>query len=532
MSAPRTGMALLVLALMSATIHAQPPLRDVIDARIQAAQAAEKLTPARPATDAEFLRRVTLDLVGSIPTYEETVAFLDDTSPAKREKLVDRLLADPRYAQQQADAWDLILFGRYPPGNDADKRGGFQTWLRTQFEKNVPYDQFARAILKAEGTTAEGPAMYYVQYKNAPEDATESITQQFLGVQLQCARCHDHPFEEWKQLDFYGMAAFLARLDVVTLSRKGSGQESTFAIGEQEVGDIQFTGPAKDATPGKKGEPVKPKFLHATSVIVEPASKSAKPAKFGTTAPPPKPKFSRKDALAEWITSPTNPYFTKAITNRVFAQYMGRGIVHPVDNLSPSNPPSMPDLFETLATELKAHKYDLKWLTRELVLTKTYQRSGAGDGDPMPQFYQHARSRPLSAEELAESWRVATGWTGSPGKAVKNERFNPIGGAYMLRFFGVPNTGTGDFQGGLQEHLFLNNGPISQMINTRGGLAEFVGNSSKPVEERVRRLYLQTLNRLPTPAEATKFGTYLKNNGPASDAVWALITCGEFRFNH
>lgn len=534
MPALRTALrSLLALGLAAGTIataHAQAPLRDVIDAQIKAAWAKEKLTPAKPATDAEFLRRVYLDLTGSIPTYDETVKFLDDRSPDKREKLVDRLLADPRYAQQQADAWDLVLFGRFPPGNDADTRDGFKKWIRTQFEKNVPYNELARTILKADGVSSDGPAMYYVQYKNAPEDATESVTQQFLGVQLQCARCHDHPFEEWKQLDFYGMAAFLARLDVVTLSRKGSGQESTFAIGEQDVGDIQFTGPAKDAKPGQKGEPVKPKFLHASAILSEPESKSTKPAKFGTTAPP-KPKFSRKDKLAEWITAPENPYFTKAIANRVFAQYMGRGIVHPVDNLSPSNPPSMPQLFETLAKELAAHKYDLKWLTREVVLSKAYQLSSEGDGDPLPKFYQHARTRPLSAEELAETWRVATGWSGTSAKSGKSERFRPIEGGYMLRFFGTPTNGTGDFQGGLQEHLFMNNGPMSQMITTKGGLAEAIG-GSKPVEDRVKRLYLQALNREPTAAEIEKFGAYLKNGGAPADAVWALITSGEFRFNH
>jgi len=533
----RTLLLTLVLSLVAGSagrLDAQTPLREVIDGQVRAKWAAEKLTPAKPATDAEFLRRVTIDLVGSIPSYEETIAFLESKEPTKREKLVDRLLEDPRHAQQQADTWDMILFGRFPPGNDADKRLGFQAWLRTQFEKNVPYDELARTILKAEGLSTDGPAMYYVQYKNAPEDATESITQQFLGVQLQCARCHDHPFEEWKQLDFYGMAAFLARLEVVTLNRKGSGTESTFVIGEQEVGDIQFTGPAKDAVAGKKGEPVKPKFLHATA-LVEPAAKDGKPAKFSNTAPPPKPKFSRKDRLAEWIADPKNPYFTKAIVNRVWGQFMGKGISHPVDNLSPSNPPVMPELMETLAKELIVHKYDLKWLTREIVLSQAYQLSGAGDGEAMPRLYHHSRTRPLSAEELAECWRVASGWTPSgatAAKSAKSERFRPLESGYMLRFFGTPNSGAGDFQGGLQEHLYMNNGPLGSVIGGKGSLSEFVGTASKPVEDRVRRLYLQTLNRPPTAIETEKVSAYLKSGGPAADAVWALITSAEFRFNH
>jgi hypothetical protein len=226
-----------------------------------------------------------------------------------------------------------------------------------------------------------------------------------------------------------------------------------------------------------------------------------------------------------------NPYFARAITNRVWAQYMGRGVVHPVDNLSPANPPSIPDLADLLVKELVAHKFDLKWLTREIVLSKTYQLSSAGSGEPMPKFYQSARSRPLSAEELAEGWRTATG-TNAKAKGAKSDRYEPFTSGYMLRFFGTPTTGTGDYQGGLQEHLYMNNGPLAQVISGMGSLADTIGSTSKPVEARVERLFLQTLNRRPTPAETAKFGDYLKSGKPASDSVWALVTSGEFRFNH
>src|SRR5262249_33006792 len=240
------------------------PLRDVVDAETSAAWKRENVLPAKPGTDAEFLRRVYLDLVGTIPTYAETVTFLDNKEPDKRAKLVDRLLADPRYAQHQADVWDLLLFGRNPPGYDTHKRNGFQTWLRSRFEKNVPYDAWARELLRADGTSAENGALYYVQYRNAPEDASEAISQTFLGVQLHCARCHDHPYENWPERDFLGMAAFLARLEVVQVGKKGN--ENVYAIGERNSGDIQFTGPAKDSAPGKKGSQVKPKFLRGEAL--------------------------------------------------------------------------------------------------------------------------------------------------------------------------------------------------------------------------------------------------------------------------
>jgi hypothetical protein len=219
----------------------------------------------------------------------------------------------------------------------------------------------------------------------------------------------------------------------------------------------------------------------------------------------------------------------------VWAQYMGRGLVHPVDNLSASNAPTHPALLDTLARELVAHNFDLKWFIRELVSSKAYQLSAAGTGEPMPEWYQHARSRPLSAEELVESWQVATGYLASESAANKKpdaDRFRPLGSGYMVRFFGTPNTGTGNFQGGLHEHLYLNNGPLGQMINTRGGLAELTGDAKQPAAERVERLFLSTLNRRPTADEATKFSDYLAGGGSATDAVWALVTCSEFRFNH
>jgi hypothetical protein len=241
------GLVALVAALLPVPGLAQErPLREVIDTEVRAAWTREKITPAQPSTDAEFLRRVYLDLIGTVPTYEETVAFLDSKAADKRAQLIDRLLADARFAQHQADEWDFLLFGRNPPGYDTHKRDGFQTWLRSRFEKNIPYDVWVRELLKAEGNSVENGALYYVQYRNAPEDASEAIARTFLGVQLHCARCHDHPYEKWTQRDFYGVAAFLARLEVVTVGKKGN--DTLYAIGERNSGDIQFIGPAKDAT--------------------------------------------------------------------------------------------------------------------------------------------------------------------------------------------------------------------------------------------------------------------------------------------
>ena len=518
------------------------PLRGVIDDAISTAWSRENITPAAASSDEEFLRRMYLDLVGVIPSYDETVAFLENSSAAKRGETIDRLLDDPRFAQHQADVWDLVLFGRNPPGYDTDKRGGFQNWLRERFAQNTPYDQWARQILRAAGNSVDdGPPVFFMQYRNQPEDASEAISQIFLGVQLQCARCHDHPYEPWKQLDFYGMAAFLSRLDVVSVGKKN--ELTQYVIAEKSTGDILFTGPASQQTPGKKGDPVKPKFLLGDELAEPPLPDGFKEVKFESNQPPPPPQFSRKDQLADWITAADrNPFFARAAANRLWAQFFGRGLVHPVDNMSPSNSPSHPELLDALARELVAHKFDLKWYLRELCNSRTYQLSSrGGSGEAMPRWFQHARTRPLSAEELIESWRVATNYEAAEQASGKKpqsaSRYRPLESGYMLRFFGQPNTGTGDFQGGLHEHLYLNNGPLGNVIATgKESLFDRLTDAATPLESRVDRLYLALLNRRPAPDEQQKFVEYLSAEKQPQDrwrdAIWVLMTCSEFRFNH
>ena len=545
-SSATRGIALaagvLLLLAASPSFTSAQDLREVIDARITAAWQREKITSASPSDDATFLRRVHLDLVGTIPTHDEAKAFLDDKDANKRAKLIDRLLADPRYAQHRADLWDMVYFGRSPPGYDAPKRAGFQRWLREQFAKNAPYDQIARAMLKAEGNTAEqGSPMYLVQYARKPADAAVSVSQVFLGVQLQCARCHDHPFEDWTQLDFYGLAAFFARLRTVKVG-KADSLDKIF-LGEMNTGEVEFTGPAIEDEPGKKGQPVGPKFLLASKVDDPPLPKDFKePRNFPSGKAPPKPKFSRKDRLAEWITAADNPYFARAVANRVWAQLMGRGIVHPVDNMSPANKPTHPELLEALAKGLIEHKFDLKWLIREIVSSKTYQLGDGGEVvDATPRWFERARVRPLSAEELAGAWRVATDHDAADAKTAerlkKNERFYPLTSGYMLRYFGTPANGVGDFQGGLHEHLYLNNGELGRVMSSgKGGLHHALVESKDPWPARVERLYLSILSRRPSDAEREKFVEYLsaeqRPHDRVKEAMWALMTSSEFRFNH
>jgi hypothetical protein len=378
--------------------------------------------------------------------------------------------------------------------------------------------------------------MYYVQFNNKPEDLTESFSRTFLGTQLQCARCHDHPFTKVTQKDFFGMAGFFVRLVVLDLPSEGSGERQVkrFKIGEKGSGDVLFAGNVKEAVPGKKGEPVKPKFLGGDGPLDEPPLPKdyKEPDVRGAKGKAmPRPPFSRKEKLAAWTTAPTNPFFARAAVNRFWAQFMGRGIVQPVDGFGDDNPPAVPALLEAMTKQFVARGFDAKWLIREIVSSQTYQLSGAGPGtDSLPRRWERARVRPLSAEEMQASIVVAGGDPGAKAGGDTSE--------YFLRYFGEPNNGSGDFQGGLTEHLFLNHsGNVRTMIGRRkGSLADVLLTSADPWDKRVDRLFLSILTRLPTPAERQRFVAHLTSDSkPESlveEAIWVLVNTSEFRFNH
>ena len=534
MSRPRLAvLTLCMLPIITSAVRAQDkPLRQIIDAEIKAAWQREKITPATRADDAMFLRRVHLDIVGTIPTAAEVRIFLKDADPQKRAKLIDRLLDDPRFATHQANVWDMVLFGRNPAGYDLTrKRDGFKKWLTEQFAKNQGYDHLVRDLLLAE---QDGPDLFYVQYRSAPEEATVAVSRIFLGTQLQCARCHDHPFEAWTQKDFYGMAGFFVRL-VVT---DGAGMKK-YGIGEKSTGEVLFTGAVKDQKPGQKGEPIKPKFLGGPAL-----NEPALPADFKEVPPGakklPKPVFSRKQQLAEWVVAPTNPFFAPAIANRVWAQYMGRGLGHPVDDLGEKSDISHRELLKAMAAQMTAHKFDLKWFIRELVNSETYQLAATGGGtDALPKWHEWGRVRPLSAEELMISIRVAVNYDGDkqPGSTPLDDN----GEAYFLRYFGEPTNGIGDFQGSLHEHLFLNHSSnVRRLIQRKkGNLADLVLTEKEPWEQRVEHMFVSVLGRLPKPAETKRFVTHLTSDKDpkaadalVEEAIWVLLNTAEFRFNH
>jgi hypothetical protein len=530
---------ILVVSLVKAGWADDAAVSSVIDEHIRAAWKTESIEPAVLAKDAEFLRRIYLDLVGTVPTFEETVEFLDSYQQDKRRKLIDRLLSAPRFARHQANVWDSVLMLRNPPRYDARTRPEFRQWLRDQFEKNVKYDVWARKLIEAGGNSVEnGESMYLIQYSGKAQDTAVSVTRLFLGIQVQCARCHDHPFDDFSQRDFYGMSAFFARLQVVSVGKKNN--RNALAVGERNLGDILFTGPQIEQKPGQKGEPVAARFLKG-EVLREPElpENFKEPRNFPSGKMPPPPRFSRKDKLAEWIVRPDNPYFRRAIVNRLWAQYMGRGLVHPVDNLSPKNPPSHPELLDSLAQSMLDHKFDLKWFIRELVNSDTYQLGSVGSSQhDQPLWFERARVRPLTTHELLDSFRIVTGFDAAMRAAGQNPEKRLPGAifSYMDQTFGATSSGTGEYQASLKEHLFLNNASQLRSLIRSGTLLKDLSAGEISAEEKVERLFLTVLSRRPSAEENKKFVAYLSNetkdDSPLEEAIWTLLTCSEFRFNH
>ncbi len=503
-------------------------LRETIDREVKAAWAKERLTAPERSTDSVFLRRVYLDLVGMIPTYEDTTAFLADTDPKRREELIDKLLANPRYARSQGQVWDVNLLGRTPKGIRSSNRDVFRNWLATQFEKNEPYDRIVHKVLTAD---EEGSKLFYVAHRNS-DNLTSATMRLFLGTQLQCAKCHDHPFESWTQRDYYGMAGFFVRTYVVEADG-ATPHIKKFFVGEKSTGDVSFT--AKDVKPGTKAEPVKPKFLGGEELQEPVIPADFKEPKVEPKQAPARPLFSRREKVVQWVTAKDNPYLARAAVNRIWAQFMGRGFVHPIDDFNQANEPSLPDLLTAIETEFVAHEFDLKWLIREIVNSKAYQAADVGSTtDAQPRFYQRARVRPLSVEELTASLHLATGL--GVEAALKSAPTN-----HMLEYLGEPTDGQGVFQGSLSEHLFIHNGDVFRGLcqPRNDNLADSLLKSTDTWETKVERMFLTVLSRMPTAEEQERFVSYLnvdpKDTKLASqkmeEAMWVLVSCSEFRFN-
>jgi hypothetical protein len=489
-----------------------------VDALLAAAWKENGVTPAPPAADAEFLRRAWLDLCGIIPPINDNDgktgihSFLRDPSPDKRERLIKSLLKKPTHATHFANVWTNVMISPDANVRQFGRGNGFNTWVRGQFADNVPYNKMVSDLILAQGNSNQtGPALFYTALQLKPEELAASTSRIFLGNQIQCAQCHNHPFEHWTRKDFWGYAAFFAQLQ-----RPAQPQQQAFQVVDVATGDVKIPD-TDDVVPAR--------FLGGD------ISKDVD----GET---------RRVRLAKWLTAAENPWFARATVNRVWAMLFGRGIVDPVDDLGEHNDPSHPELLNTLSQYFVATGFDLNRLIRTLAITKAYQLSSqsTSDGEHLPELFSRMAIKTMSAEQLydclAEAMRRREGAPNA--QQGFNRNFNQGRQAFLTKFR-APTQGATEYEAGIPQALTLMNGTdIRQATDlAQSDLlialdAPFFSN-----EKRVEVLFLSTLSRMPDDDERLHFVEYVKTGGPTkdsrkalSDVLWALLNSAEFVLNH
>jgi hypothetical protein len=546
-----------VLALAPALPAAAPvvrpaPLHQRIDQHFAAIKDFARRS-APPASDAEFLRRIYLDLTGNIPSASEARAFLSSRAPDKRRALIDRLLASPEHARHMAQVFDVLLMerrvSRFVP------QAQWHEYLRSSFAANKPWDQITREILGADGADPKlrAPVKFILDRNAEPNLLTRDISRLFLGMNLQCAQCHNHPrIEDYKQEHYYGLFAFVNRTSVVVdpklrttvLSEKADG-EVTFQSVFDPAKVTKTTPPRLPGGPALS-DPTDPKlkgYLVAPAGGAPARGRGVRFMRAGRFVP----RYSRRALLAPQVARADYEPFRRNIANRLWALMMGRGLVHPLDMDHPANPPSHPELLDMLSREIAGHKFDIKWFLREIALSQAYQRSSAmpaGVAERDVPLFGVARLKPLSPEQLAWSLMEATGIVEnmrlslgkSSTEATIYARLSPSVAPFVSAFGGQAGTTEG-FDARVDQALFVANGPIlrSWVAPIAGGLTtRLAGLKGDALADE---LYLSVLTRLPDNDERKEVADFLAAR-PADrpralqDLVWALLASAEFRFNH
>lgn len=501
-------------------VYAALPRRNVIDDLVWQKLKATGITPSPVTDDATYLRRVHLDVIGRLPTPEEVKAFLASTDPAKREKVVDALLDRPEYADHWSTKWaDLLRPNAYRVGMKAVLN--YDAWIRESFRQNKPYDVFVRELITAKGSTwRNGNAVLY-RDRRQPEEITTMVSQLFLGIRLECAKCHHHPFEKWGQEDFYSFAAYFARL-----SHKGPGISAPISGGEEVI------------------------FSAPSGTVLHPLTKKPLPPRplYGEPAGEPSDSDPRED-LAAWLTSPKNDYFAQVIANRVWADMTGRGIVEPVDDLRATNPPSNGPLLEALANYLRQEKFDLKKLIRLIATSTVYQldsipnSNNSGDSRNYSRSYRTRMRAEVVADAIADVTGVPTQFAAMPDGSRAAQLWSHRIESLTLDTFGRPDPNQDPpcerlADGAVTQSLHLmNSGQISSKILADESRANQLATSTLTEDQIVDELYLWCYSRLPLPDERlvakgafTRMG--VSRRQATEDLMWALINTPEFLFRH
>ena len=546
--------SLLVFLILADAANAQEivPLHQQVDQLIDASQGDLASHASSRSGDAEFLRRIHLDLAGQVPGHEEAEQFLTDEDPAKREKLIDHLLASPRHARHLQHHLDVMLMQRLPKKHIEPVQ--WQEYLYRSVLENKPWNQLVEEILTADGVDKESrsSARFMLARDLNFDDTTRDIGRIFLGRDMQCAQCHDHPsIDDYLQRHYYGITAFLKRSYLFKDSKSGET-----SIGEKAEGGVKFTSVFTNEEDSTSPRLLDLPAIEDPEVAEEPYV--SKPEKESRGVP----KYSRRLQLAPIIISAQNRNFRINIANRCWAMVMGRGLVEPLDMMHSTNPPTHPELLELLADELLDNGYDLRALIRQLVLSETYQRSGeqVEREQALPKhLYLYAELKPLTPEQLAWSTMQSVGLAAATRREQvallkkDNPSFDPDNAemaatlesavntalqAHVDSFVAIFASGTSLFSATASQALFLENGELitDWLKPANSNLLDRL----KDVEELelvAQQLYFSLLSRPPTSGESASLVSFLEQFGPQriagiTQATRAILCSAEFRFNH
>jgi hypothetical protein len=497
------------------TVQSPAELAERIDEHLNAKLTAEKVPASPRCDDAEFLRRVSIDILGVIPPPEKVLAFLANTDPNKRTKLIDELLASPRYGDHQADVWTRLIIPK-DSNNRFLKPAQLRDWLAKSFNENKPWNQLVTDLLTASGSTEENGAAVFYMANNSVDKMTDLTSRLFMGVQLQCAQCHNHMFvPEWKQDDYWGMSAFFLKV-------RTSNPKAAKGGGEVSVDETPVMRPNRRNLP-EAAKILPPKFFLGDKPNVA-------------------DREPLRPVLAKWLTAAANPYFAPAMVNRTWAHFFGRGIVNPIDDFQEKNKPSHPELLQDLSQQFIGSGYNLKQLIKAICLSDAYQRTSRpvdGNKDDVTLF-SHMSIKNLTPSQLYDCLEQVLGSddTNEVRRGRKQQQAQRGGPrnpreAFIAFFQTDDGTDPLEYQAGIPQALRLMN---SQARNS----AAVVNRIAKPgdkAEVVIERLYLMTLSRKPTPEETSKLLAIANKNKSEikkvyEDILWALLNSSEFAMNH
>lgn len=485
-----------------------------IDRRLEERWKADGIQPAPRADDAELLRRAYLDITGRIPHPADIHAFLADKSADKRRRLIDRLLEDPRFAVHFARLWRAELLPETATSREAAVfQAGFESWLRQRFRSGVGYDRLVRELLTTPiasvGRDAEpvlrdperpNPLAFFAVKEGRPENLAASAARSFLGIRLECAQCHDHPFAKWKQEQFWKQAAFFGGI-----RRQGRGLFAPLTEDAQQ----------HELTPPGRRQPQQAEFLDGAV-----------------------PRWERdrgaRAVLADWMTAPNNQYFARALVNRMWGHFFGVGLVDPVDDFRDDNPPSHPELLDDLTRAFIASGYDLPYLIRGICRSQAYQRTSARTHSSQDSTRLPARMlvKALTAEQLFDSLALATGYKDEQDRGTTRRTF-------LSRF--AQASSLSEPETSVQQALTLLNGRFVAWATDPEKCPTLIAVTQAPgmsLAQRIEALYLTTLSRKPSAEEMQRLERFVRKvrldreAERLADVFWMLLNTAEFRLNH